>query len=401
MNTSIMHTAFGVTKQECLDMLCESNKIVLKIQTPEEKLCCSECKSSNVVHDGSCLRRFVSVPMGCKKTYLEMKVCRLRCNDCGCIRNEEIDFAKGKRRHTIAFANMVIDLSRFATIQDIAWFLDVSWDVVRNIQMEFLQKEYSEPDLSHVRYISIDEFATHKGQVYKTIVIDLETGHIIYVGDGNGKTALDGFWKKLGDKKGNIQAVCTDLSSAYTKTVTEHLPDASLVVDHFHVVKLMNEKIDQLRRQLWHAEKDTNKRKIIKGTRWLLLRNGRDVFDSEFRNRLDNALNLNEPLMKAYYLKEDLKEIWNQLTKKAAERVLDDWVQQALDSKIQPLVVMAATLRAHKPFILSWYDYPISNGPIEGINNKIKVLKRQMYGFRNDEYFILRLYALHDKRLRI
>ena len=101
------------------------------------------------------------------------------------------------------------------------------------------------------------------------------------------------------------------------------------------------------------------------------------------------------------WVKEDLREIWNQLDKKEAEKVLLEWIKQANDSKIQPLVKMAATLRAYKPYILAWYDYPISNGPIEGINNKIKVLKRQMYGFRNDEFFTLKLYALHDKRLRI
>ena len=133
----------------------------------------------------------------------------------------------------------------------------------------------------------------------------------------------------------------------------------------------------------------------------MLLRNGQDMFDAEFKNRLENVLDMNEPLMIAYYLKEDLREIWNQLDKKEAEKVLLEWIKQANDSKIQPLVKMAATLRAYKPYILAWYDYPISNGPIEGINNKIKVLKRQMYGFRNDEFFTLKLYALHDKRLRI
>lgn len=396
-----MQKAFGISNQECLDMHCESTQIVLKVHTPEAKLCCPCCGSHNVVRDGYTIRRFVSVPLGCAKTYVEMKIQRVKCSECGVTRQENVDFAKGKRRHTNAFANMVIDLSRFATIQDIAWFLGVSWDMVRNIQMEFLQKKYSKPDLSNLRYISIDEFATHKGHVYKTIVVDLETGRIVFVGDGHGKTALEPFWERLGDKKNHIEAVCTDLSSAYTNAVKSNLPNASLVVDHFHVVKLMNEKIDQLRRQLWHMEKDLNKRKIIKGTRWLLLRNGNDIFDKEYKTRLANALNMNEPLMKAYYLKEDLREIWKQPCKEDAKRAIDDWLAQALDSKIQPLVKMAQTIRAHKPYILAWYDYPISNGPIEGINNKIKVLKRQMYGFSNHDFFTLKLYSLHDKRLRI
>ena len=102
-----------------------------------------------------------------------------------------------------------------------------------------------------------------------------------------------------------------------------------------------------------------NKHKIIKGTCWILLRNGNDIFDAKYKTRLDNVLNLNEPLMIAYYLKEDLREIWNQTNKDDAELVLNEWVRQAMDSKIQPLVKMAATLRAYKPYILAWYDYPI------------------------------------------
>lgn len=401
MNTDILNHAFGISKQECIEIRSEGTKTILEIGTPAEKICCPLCGSRNVVHSGGSTRRFRSVPIGALPCEIEMHVCRVKCKDCGCVQQEDIDFAKGKRRHTRAFANMVIDLSRFATIEDIAWFLNCSWDVVRNIQMEFLQKEYGNPDLSELVYIGIDEFAVHKGHVYKTIVVNMVNGHIVYVGDGNGKDALDGFWQRLGDNKKNIKAVCTDMSKAFTNSVAEHLPLSSLVVDHFHVVKLMNEKIDRLRRLLVHEEKDVNKRKVIKNTRWLLLKNGKDVFDDRFRTRLDNALNLNEPLMKAYYLKEDLYEIWNQLTKEEGESVLDLWVQQAMDSKVQPLIEMAATLRAYKPFILAWYDHTISNGKIEGTNNKIKVLKRQAYGYRNDEFFTLKLYALHDKRVRI
>ena len=97
-----MHKAFGISLQECLDMRCESNKIVLNIQTPSDKLCCPECGSHNVVRNGFTARRFVSVPIGCSKTFVEMKIQRVKCSDCGCIKNEDVDFAKGKRRHTTA-----------------------------------------------------------------------------------------------------------------------------------------------------------------------------------------------------------------------------------------------------------------------------------------------------------
>ena len=146
-------------------------------------------------------------------------------------------------------------------------------------------------------------------------------------------------------------------------------------------------------------EKDVNKRKVLKGTRYLLLGNGEDIFDQQHKTRLDNALAMNEPLSKAYYLKEQLREIWSQISKEEAETVLDDWVKQARESKIPQLMRMAATLLAHRRGILAWYDSHISTGKVEGINNKIKVMKRNAYGFRDDWYFTLRLYALHDCRI--
>ena len=179
----------------------------------------------------------------------------------------------------------------------------------------------------------------------------------------------------------------------------ENCPEAVHVFDHFHVVKLMNEKLDETRRLQYHTEKDINKRKVLKGTRYLLLSNGTDIFDKDYKNRLDNALAMNEPLSKAYYLKEQLREIWTQVHKEEAERVLMDWVEQSKESKIPQLQKMAMTLLAHKKGILAWYDCHMSTGKVEGINNKIKVMKRNAYGFRDENYFKLRLYALHDCRI--
>lgn len=108
---------------------------------------------------------------------------------------------------------------------------------------------------------------------------------------------------------------------------------------------------------------------------------------------------MNEPLSKAYYLKEQLREIWSQISKEEAEAVLDDWVKQTRESKIPQLMRMAATLLAHRRGILAWYDSHISTGKVEGINNKIKVMKRNAYGFRDDRYFTLRLCTIHDCRI--
>ena len=197
----------------------------------------------------------------------------------------------------------------------------------------------------------------------------------------------------------DIKYIATDLSAAFISSVYENCPNAVHVFDHFHVVKLMNEKLDEIRRIQYHMEKDINKRKVLKGTRYLLLSNGVDIFDKEYKTRLDNALAMNKPLSQAYYLKEQLREIWTQVNKNNAEMVLLDWVKQAQESKVPQLVKMAATVMAHRTGILAWYDCHISTGKVEGINNKIKVLKRAAYGFRDERCFELRLYALHDCRI--
>jgi transposase len=140
-----------------------------------------------------------------------------------------------------------------------------------------------------------------------------------------------------------------------------------------------------------------NKRKVLKGTRWLLLCNGKDIYDDKFKSRLDNALKMNEPLAQSYYLKESLKEIWTQITKQEAEVVLQNWIKQAKDTGVNRIIKFANTLQSHQYGILAWYDYHISTGKVEGINNKIKTMKRQAYGYRDQKFFELKILALNDK----
>lgn len=128
-----------------------------------------------------------------------------------------------------------------------------------------------------------------------------------------------------------------------------------------------------------------------------MLCNGKDIFDQDFKSGLENALKLNEPLMKAYYLKESLKEIWTQISKDQAEKVIDDWIEQAYQAKIPKLTTFANTLKAHRWGILAWYDYHISTAKLEGINNKIKTMKRQAYGYRDQKFFELKILAMHKK----
>ena len=157
----------------------------------------------------------------------------------------------------------------------------------------------------------------------------------------------------------------------------------------------MNDKLTQLRRDL-QREAELMDRNVLKGMRWLLLKHPYNLDDSKNeRVRLQEALDLNRSLAITYYLKEDLGQIWKQSTKAVAARFLTDWCRRARASGIRVLMTMANTLKGHRSGILNWYDYPISSGPLEGINNKIGALQRMAYGYQDKDYFIAKLYALH------
>ena len=399
MNSSFLYHAWGLYTHECTREEYKGNTIILHIQAKEREKVCPRCGKRHLVKNGYRIRDFIGLPIGGKKVLIRMKVQRYKFRDCDYDQQERIPFATGSRSYTHRFAKYVVDLLSGMTLQDVSNHLGVSWDTVKEIHSTYLERHYSSPSLEGVENIGIDEFAVRKGHVYKTIVVDLDSGRVLYVGDGKGADALTKFWRKVKRKDIKIKHVATDLSAAFIASVMENCPEAVHVFDHFHVVKLMNEKLDDIRRKVYSMEKDVNKRKVLKGTRYLLLGNGADIFDKQHKTRLDNALAMNEPLSKAYYLKEQLRQIWMQPVKSMGEDVFDDWVRQAEQSKIPQLQKMAVTMRVYKTGILAWYDCHLSTGKVEGINNKIKVMKRNAYGFRDDKYFTLRLYALHECRI--
>jgi transposase len=285
------------------------------------------------------------------------------------------------------------------TIQDVAQHLQLSWDTVKDIQARSLQSRFGKPKLRKLRQIAIDEIAIAKGHRYVTVVLDLLSGAVVFVGDGKGVEALTPFWQRVRRARAQIDAVATDMSAAYIRAVRDNLPRAVHVFDHFHVIKLFNDKLSNFRRELFLQLSSDHERRVIKGTRWLLLKNPENL-DPE-RNelqRLEAALRLNAPLATAYYLKEDLRQIWEQPNKRTARKVLRDWLARARASEIRMLVRFADTLESYQEGILAYYDYPISTAPLEGTNNKIKTMKRQAYGFRDPAFFKLKILGIHETK---
>ena len=399
MSTSLLYHSFGIQGYHHVHTAYRQGAIHFRVRQEVCDLCCPECRSSKVKPRGRVMRRFRTVPLGSKPVWIELPVQRVFCLLCQVVRQVKVTFAFRRRSYTRAFERYALELCRHMTIKDMARHLQVSWDVVKDIQKRSLSRRFARPKLRKLKQIAIDEITLGKGHRYLTIVLDLKSGAVVFVGDGKGAEALEPFWARLRRQQVRIQAVATDLSPAYISAVLTHLPDAVHVFDHFHHIKLYNDGLADLRRQLYREATRVRDQKVLKGTRWLLLKNPENLDPGRQESeRLAAALELNQPLALAYYMKEDLRQIWQQKDKASAAAILQGWVERALASGIRTLKKFAKTLALYRRGILAWYDYPISTGPLEGTNNKIKTMQRQAYGFRDLEFFKLKILALHETR---
>lgn len=283
------------------------------------------------------------------------------------------------------------------TIQAVAQHLGVSWDVVKEIQKRYLQHRFAKIPLQDLRQIAIDEISIGHGHRYLTVVLDLESGAVVFIGEGKGADSLEKLWPQLRRWGAKIRAVASDMSPAYGLAIAENLPEAAHVLDRFHVVKLFNDQLADLRREVQRSVEKVEDKELLKGTLWLLLKNPENLDEKHNEpQRLQEALRINQPLATAYYMKEDLRQFWQQPGKRTAARFLKDWTARAQASGVAMLQKFAKTLQLHRTGLLAWYDYPISTGPLEGTNNKIKTMQRQAYGYRDQEFFRLKIYAIHE-----
>ena len=398
MSTSLLYRRFGIVGYHYVRQDFVEDATHFRIEQPRDRLRCANCGSQDVWAQGGVERSFQTLPIGQQPTHIHFKVPRVWCGACGKHRQVKIPFADPKKHYTHSLARYALELCRRMTIQDVVDHLLLGWDTVKEIQAKHLQRKFGRPKLHKLKQIAIDEINIGKGHRYLTVVLNLVSGAVVFVGDGKGADALKPFWKRLKASHAKIEAVAIDMSAAYIKAVRDNLKQAVVVFDHFHVIKLMNDKLSALRRQLFH-ELSAAGQKLLKGIRWLLVKNPENL-DAKKKEpeRLERALKLNEPLAIAYYLKEYLRTIWQQPGKAMARLVLEDWLHLARASGVKLLERFADTIEEHQEGILNYYDYRLSTGPLEGTNTKIKLLQRQAYGFRDHEFFKLKILGLHETK---
>ena len=398
MSTSILYHGFGVRGYKYLKTEYRAGAVVFHIEKAAEKQCCAVCGSHSVIKKGGVVREVRTLPIGGKKVFLALHLHRLLCRSCGALRLEPLLVAFAKKRWTKALGRYVVELLRRATVQDVAMHLGMSWDTVKQIHSWALKRKFKRRRIKQLRYIGVDEIAVRKGHQYLTVVVDLRTGQVVWVAEGRTIESLEPFLRRLKRARAPIEAIAMDMWPAYISAVLKHYCYKVIVFDRYHVVADCNKVIDELRRQeAAAASKDDEP--VYKGVRYLLLKGGEKIKDgTKARARLERLLSLNQSLNTAYIMKEELRAFWNCDSRHEAEDYLSNWLQKAWASAIPLLKQFANKLAAHRTGLLNYFDHRITTGKVEGLNNKIKVLKRQAYGYRNIDYFKLRIYFLHESR---
>ncbi len=367
-------------------------RVELVLERTKTTYRCSGCGHETPKAHDVTVRCVRDLPILGADTYVWMPRYRVACPMCG-PKVEALSWLSPWARVTTRLAESIVRLCRVLPIQHVAAFYALDWDTVKTLDAAALADRLLPVDLSTVDTIAMDEFAVRRGHRYATVILEPSRKRVLWVGEGRGREDVRPFFELLGSEgRARLQAVAMDMNPAYEEEVRAQCPQAVIVYDLFHVVaKYGREVIDRVRvAEANRLRHDRTTRKVIKGARWLLLRNRENVA-AEDRVRLRELLDANRHLAVVYVLKDDLKHLWDYTYTGAATRFFEAWYQRAIRSRIAPLKAFARHLKARITGILAHCRYPLHTSLLEGVNNKIKVLKRMAYGYRDDGYFFLKI----------
>ena len=349
---------------------------------------CGVCRQRCLeVHDIRREREWRDLSMRKLPLKLRYRPRRVECPRCG-VRVEDFPWAEPWARVTTALSNAVAVLARELSWKGTAREYGLNWKSVATIVKRAVQYGLKHRKRPPVHAIGIDEVSRRKGQVYLTVVYDLERRVLLWVGDDRTEEAVRPFFtKEMGKRRcQTLQVVCMDMWAAYAKLVRDHAVNAQILFDRFHIVK----HLDAARRDLWR-QLTTKERVSFKGTRWLLLKNPWNLSSGQ-KERLSTLVRWNSPLVRAWYLKESFQLFWTYRQPWRAKQHLLKWMNSAMRSRLEPFKKFVGMLRSHLDGVLAWTKTRLSNGAVEGMNNKIKSISHRSFGFRTAENFIAAIY---------
>ncbi len=377
---------FSATKIEEID-----NRIIVEAEKTVPGKCpvcgkvCEKRKDSTTqeILIGSILGRAV---------YCRIKVSRVVCFACG-IKTENNGISEGKKRYSEAVAEDVIRHTELLDNESAASLLGLSRSNVYRIDREKLGTLF-ERYRDHVppaKRISIDEYARKKGHNYATSVADYDKGVVIWIEEGRKAEDLERAYDNIKESLKGVEQVSVDLWPAYEKATVKKLPEAHIVYDRFHIARLLNKAVEEERRDYQKQLSDEERIKMKKHSRWILLKRSSNLSEGN-KKHLEELKKQNSELYEVYLLKEDFLSLFEE-GKPAddAEKEIKAWIATVLDTKYANLKTFARSILKRLSKVVNWFKNPISNGKMEGINNKIKTVMRRAYGYKDFEYMRLKI----------
>jgi transposase len=356
---------------------------------------CPQCAFSTKAGYDAHAATWRHVALGRWRVLIRATVSRLKCPAHGVL-TEAVQWAAPGSRFTFDFEDLVAWLAREMNKTAVTRLVQIAWETVGAIVERVVERNLDEKRLEQLYVIGIDEVSYRKGHKYLSVIADHRTGDPAWIAEGRSRESVGKFFDELGTERSEKIAVVTmDMAGAYIEEVRARAPNARIAFDPFHVVKLANEAVHDVRRTEARVRKGSTEAEVLKGSRWALLKVPENLLPAE-KVRLAEVAALNARVYRSYLLKEELRALyWCGID--AAERHLESWLGWASRSKLQPFVKLARTLRKYRDGVLDAIRFGLSNGRMEGLNNKIGVLKHRAYGFHSAAALIAMIYLCCTK----
>jgi transposase len=372
--------------------------LVLKVARTFKLLTCPECGTEvRGRFEERAPRRWRHLSVLGHQTFLESPIRRLVCPDCDRVVTEDVPWARPRSNFTRPFEDTVALLAQKLSKTAVCEMMRISWVTVGSIAERVVIEKLDDDRLDHLRSIGVDEVSYRKPYRFLTTVVDHDSGAVVWAGEGKSSDTLKEFFAELGPERcERIEFVSMDMSAAYQKAVRDALPGAEIVFDRFHLAQLAQKALSAVRieqrQEIERIAKTAPGGESTKGLRWILLKRP-DSLKPDEKRRLSSLAELNDPLYRAYLLKEsflDLLTIRNR--GEDAEEGLKAWLAWATRSRLAPFVKLARTVRDHREGILRALELPLSNARLEGTNNKIRLLSHRAFGFHSAAALIAMIY---------
>lgn len=393
LDGNILEIIFGLQDYSLTKLEKFEDAVILHIHR-SSNIQCGTCLTP--INYGKYDSKIRKIYLGCFNTtpvYAMLKQSRILCPTCGRIRTEHQEISEGKKRYAKNIGNVVIQYTKNMSCSEASRLLKIPERTLREIdknKLKELESNHMEnvPELS---IIGVDEVAHKRGHSYGTVLLNYNDSKVVWIEKNRKSESLENIYDMFKNKFSKLEVASMDFWQPFEHATTKKHPSAVIVYDLFHLARILNRKVEEERRMYQKTLSDEDRRYMKKHTRWILLRR-RHNYEEYHESRLLELKQHNEKLYEMYLLKEEFLSIFNKGTKREdAQKDILSWIEIIKQTEFESLKRFGNTVLKRFEKILNWFDYPVSNGKSEGINNVIKTLLKRGYGYKDFEYFRLKV----------